>query len=44
MNETAVAFPMLIAVLVPLRLRMFPKYFTKEDLQLLDEIEKPKNL
>lgn len=37
-GKTAIVFPMLIAVLVPLRLKVFPKIFGVNDLHLLDEI------
>eukprot|EP00238_Polyblepharides_amylifera_P014367 CAMPEP_0196587862 /NCGR_PEP_ID=MMETSP1081-20130531/58837_1 /TAXON_ID=36882 /ORGANISM="Pyramimonas amylifera, Strain CCMP720" /LENGTH=571 /DNA_ID=CAMNT_0041910179 /DNA_START=158 /DNA_END=1873 /DNA_ORIENTATION=- len=33
---TAITFPIFIAVLVPLRLYVFPKYFTEEELAALD--------
>uniref|UniRef100_A0A7S0MVQ0 Bicarbonate transporter-like transmembrane domain-containing protein n=2 Tax=Pyramimonas obovata TaxID=1411642 RepID=A0A7S0MVQ0_9CHLO len=36
--NTAITFPIFIAVLVPLRLKVLPKYFAVEDLELLDSV------
>ena len=37
----AVAFPGFIAILVPLRERLLPRWFTSEELDLLDPVQKP---
>jgi hypothetical protein len=41
--KSAIVFPMLIAILVPLRLKYFPRWFSADDLELLDPIDAAKS-
>mmetsp|Transcript_18471 Transcript_18471/g.31047 ORF Transcript_18471/g.31047 Transcript_18471/m.31047 type:complete len:581 (-) Transcript_18471:659-2401(-) len=42
--KTAITFPIFIAVLVPLRINILPKYFTKDELDALDSVAEPEEL